>query len=327
MAENTEKRDLKNVNLAKFDFRELYLTDEQLNKWEEWNPLYKAVWFRYKINEKRAEIDEDGPLKCYKYGDIECHPVAFDVYAELYKDEKKQHIYVYKDNHFTVANNSNLAVSADVMNGWWGPVKLFLRQSNRGSSSTLIQDLKSELKSHNKCANDLNSADYDILFPKMANTTDENKQGAFTAMLEFLKVVYTIGNFSPIPTGGCQGGGALDNWACKLYRNMIWGWVGLLESLSCLEVQREKYYALHKFEGYINNGKPTAYWKSPKDVKKDPRDFSRPEKSAEWKTYFEKTTELITNRSKALLSGNEDKIKDILISYYLSPSETSSGNT
>ena len=311
---------------------------------EEWgqikNSLYRMLWFHKNFHEKEPQV--------------EAHPVALAVYTELYRRKKKHPIYKYnfENDKFTFVSNNALEISADVMNGWRGPMVHFFgfptlsykKKDDPGYHNiTKILEIMEENNVHEKN----NDATVDWLISGNAKAAFKKEKifydgqssitpGSCDALMEFLDVVYTIGNFSPIPTGGCPGKTSLDNWAYKLYATFFdeklrqstkEKWIKFLQYLYGEGTAKEdaiiRLLADFHFNRYLRDDAPGAYWKLGKHTKDD---FSPPINGKEWEKYFTETTKLIIKRTSALLGDNTETIKQKLIQNYPDLFEASSDN-
>lgn len=169
--------------LAKYDLRNLVVGKKRRNKsywvnWDSWNILYKTL--AYETSSSR---------------DVENYFFVRNIVVELYTD---------------VVTHVGCNYTFDIMNGWWFCFKtIFGIETSRHSAETkaFIEKLKKEIESINK-EKDL------IIF---IHVNYGGQDDLIKSFLEFLEVVYTIGNISPINVN--PHADLFDSWEYKLFES------------------------------------------------------------------------------------------------------------
>ncbi len=271
---------------------EQYLSEKQIERWKERNILYNTVWFAHKCAQKEikgphleysvAAIKEYKKLKCYTEWD------------DTIKGDRS----MLKPPSF------DYPICADVMTGWWNPLKYFLKLENLKEMKNVhvrekyIEKLLVILRKGNLEKNEGNEE----VAKKMAERFDRDK-GACEKCLEFLEVVYTGGNVIPIITNYCSGS-SLDGWDTKMS--------GLISPRTNQEKKWRKYAEEvfktvdefivqnkleHYLRGNLSDKKVDLFWN---------RKFKFKEATdKEWKGYFENVERKICYRNE-LLNGDEN---------------------
>ncbi len=171
-----------NKGIDKYDFRTCIVEKdpniEYWGNWKHWNVLYKTL--AYEIS---------------SYKDVERDEYVREQIFKCFKNYKQ---YVGEE------------ASLDIMNGWWFCFKkLFNIKTGRQNSLTkkFISDMMEEI-------NNVNDKEklVEIIFKKYG--IDKSVLKVF---LEYLEVVYTIGNITPVPKGGNVRADDFDSWEYKLY--------------------------------------------------------------------------------------------------------------
>lgn len=192
------------------DFREdvvLRKRDKEYwNGWNTWNILYKTL--AYELSS------------------------SYDV--ERYKYVRNQVFEIFSDYENYIDGNATL----DIMNGWWFCFKtLFDIKTSRRSYQTrkFLLELSTKIKKFDRDDNVISfiCENYNIAETEMKS------------LYEFLKVVYTIGNITPIsknPSADC-----FDSWEYKLF---------VSDSTRYLEPGYKKYFG---FEDYSKDNIQWAY--------------------------------------------------------------------
>lgn len=176
--------------LVSFDIRKTYLMETELKSWDKQNILYNTLWFE---NEDRGSDVEYCTFSVY----------IFKLYS-FYSDwDKVDH----KGGGYILNKSSDFKITADVMNGWWYPLKrYFKRQNQKISKKDSVSELVKEVEEAKyKKDNDL--------IKWLSDNYNQDKK-ICEALLKFLDNVYTIGNISP--AGNNSGTGGFDFWNRKL---------------------------------------------------------------------------------------------------------------
>ena len=148
------------------------------NNWDQWNILYKTL--AYELSSSR---------------DVESYPYVRNRVFEFFRDYKK---YICG------------AVTLDIMNGWWFCFKpLFNIDTSRNSVETkeFLTRLNNKIEKIDK---DEEEKLIDVICKNYSITEEEIK-----SLLSFLKVVYTIGNISPVSRN--PKADRFDSWEYKLF--------------------------------------------------------------------------------------------------------------
>lgn len=166
-----------------------YLTEEEKKMWDKQNTLYNTLWFDSQI---------DGP-------DIEFCDFAVKLYKKnIFFSEWKV---IKHGTGKSLETPSGIPISADLMTGWWNPFKRFLGKS--GSRNEIVKQCLCELKKENI----VKKSDKEVAEWIAA------KYGrcliACESCIDFLKVVYSLGNIMPAATN-IRPGSSLDGWDTKL---------------------------------------------------------------------------------------------------------------
>lgn len=188
------------------------------SEWDKWSILYKTLAY---------ELSSSGDVESYVY----VREKAFEKYEDYLEC-------VGKD--FT----------ADIMNGWWYCFKtIFNIESSRRSEETrnLLKEILRKIKD---CQDD--EAVKKVL--REENMIDVSiSDDVIDSFFDFLKVVYTVGNITPVPQGGNVHGDALDSWEYKLF-------------VSNAGRFKDNYNVILHFEDYSDCSK---WWDRIKEVKND----------------------------------------------------------
>ncbi len=170
-----------NKGIDKYDFRtcvvEKKRDKEYWGNWKKWNVLYKTLAY---------EISSCKDVEGYGY-----------VRNQIFKCFENYKQYLEEP-------------TLDIMNGWWFCFKeLFNIKHGRKNQSTIkfISDLMKEI-------NDVNDREKLVEIISMKYGIDET---VFIVFLDYLEVVYTIGNITPVSKGGNVHADIFDSWEYKLY--------------------------------------------------------------------------------------------------------------
>lgn len=262
---------------------EQYLTEKQIERWKERNILYNTVWFAHSIARKEIK----GPDLEYSMAAIKEY-IKLKCYAE-WNDTTKNGRSVLKPPSF------DNPICADVMTGWWNPLKYFLKLYNLEEMENVrvrekyIENLLVILRKEKLEGNEGNEK----VAKKMAERFNRNKS-ACEKCLKFLEVVYTGGNVIPIITNYCSGS-SLDGWDTKM--------LGLISPKTNQEKKWHRYadevfgsvdqfIIKNKLEHYLNDKKVDLFW--------DRKSKFKEATDEEWEKYFEKAESKICYRNKFL---------------------------
>lgn len=166
--------------------------------WDSWNILYKTLAYERSSS-----------------GDVESNKFVRPLLCKYYDDN----LISYVGDDYTF----------DIMNGWWNCFKVLFNLNFRKSDETklFIETMKKGI---------VNIIDKDKLIKYISQTysLDEKTVKCF---LEFLEVVYTIGNITPVPKGSNKHADDWDSWEYKL-------------NSSFLKYMRDDYATYFCFEDY-----------------------------------------------------------------------------
>lgn len=262
---------------------EQYLSEKLIKKWKERNIFYNTIWFSHKVAQKEIK----GPDLEYSVAAIKEY-VKINFYAE-WDDTTKNGRSVLKPPSF------DNPICADVMTGWWNPLKYFLKLYNLKEMKNVrvrekyIENLLVILRKEKLEGNESNEK----VAKRMAEIFDRNKS-ACEKCLEFLKVVYTGGNMIPIITNYCSGS-SLDGWDTKM--------LGLISPRTNQDKKWHRYadevfgsvdqfIIQNKLEHYLIDKKVDMFW--------DRKSKFKEATDEEWKKYFEKAESKISYRNEVL---------------------------
>lgn len=165
-----------------YDFRtcivEKKRDKEYWGNWKHWNILYKTLVY---------EMSSCKDVERYGY-----------VREQIFKCFENYKQYVGEE------------ASLDIMNGWWFCFKeLFSIKESRHNQSVkeFIKNLQEEIYN----VNDRKELE------KIISKKCEIKIEVSEVFLNYLEVVYTIGNITPVPKGGNVHADVFDSWEHKLY--------------------------------------------------------------------------------------------------------------
>lgn len=163
------------LNLILHDFRDDIIARKRASIWKEWgNWSVLYKTLSYELSASRG-------VESYTY----VRQKAFETYCPDYK--KRYAI-------------------ADIMNGWWYCFKVVF-DINTGRHSDKTLQFLNEMKSTIEGMDDYEVVEY--LCDKY-----KKEKSLYIALLEFLKVIYTIGNITPAKEN--RNRSRLDNWEDKL---------------------------------------------------------------------------------------------------------------
>lgn len=210
------------------------------NNWDKWNILYKTI--SYELSSSR---------------DVESYGYVRNQVFDFFRDY----------NNYVCG-----AVTLDIMNGWWFCFKtLFSIDTSRNSVET-----KEFLSRLNKQIEKIDEEEKLIeVICKNYSITEEETM----SLLSFLKVVYTIGNISPVssnPHADC-----FDSWEYKLFES---------GSINYTDLGYIKYFC---FEDYSKDRKWWTDYKKSNDKKKIILE------------YMNSRINLITERGKKIVKKKE----------------------
>lgn len=163
---------------------------------EEWNKrniLYNTIWFAVK--------KKSGP-------DMEFCETA----VENYKNNKFYSKWG-EDEHYggkvLIPDKTKTPITADLMTGWWNPLKFFMRLSQDKEREVLLEGLLVKMDK-DPSARDPEGAE------KWLEENAERSNKACKSCISFLEVVYTPGNIIPAACNPGTGRYGLDGWDTKL---------------------------------------------------------------------------------------------------------------
>lgn len=161
-------------NLILHDFRDDIVARKRASIWKEWRKW--SILYKTISYELSASRD----VESYTY----VKQKAFEIYCPNYKDY----------------------TTADIMNGWWYCFKdVFDINDSRCSDKTL--QFLNQIKSNIEGMDDYEVVEY------LCGEYKKDKS-LYITLLEFLKVIYTIGNITPAKEN--RNRSRLDNWEDKL---------------------------------------------------------------------------------------------------------------
>lgn len=253
---------------------EQYLSKKQIETWKDRNILYNTLWFSQNIK---------GP-------DIEYSDAAIREYKKL-KCYAKWKIVIKTHGQKVLEAPTYGVISADLMTGWWNPLRYFLKLDRSSNRKNLIKSL------YDKYGKELENTSNEETVKWMTKTFSRN-ECACKKCLEFLKVVYTSGNMIPIASN-YRSGSSLDGWDIKMY-SLIEKTYKTNQSKQWNEyIQKtfnsvEKFIEQNKLQHYLNGDEVDLFWdKTLKGGFKEAHD-------EEWIKYFEKAERKISYRNELL---------------------------
>lgn len=181
MEERGRKQQMYDIDYL-HDFRQDIVKKKRDKKywknWDTWNILYKTL--AYELSSSRD--------------------------VESYEDVKTQVFEYFPDYSKYIKGTATL----DIMNGWWFCFKYLFgldEKANRGGTSTkeYLLNLNASIKDFNK--------ESDLI--KFICKNNGIKEEYIKSLLDFLKVVYTIGNITPININSHAD--CFDSWEYKLF--------------------------------------------------------------------------------------------------------------
>lgn len=260
-----------------------YLTEKEKEEWKKRNIIYNTLWFYCNKTTGKPDIEySNSAIVSYKR-------------IEHFKTWNDKQI---KNKNVLVPPNSNDPIKADIMTSWWSPFKHFLKLE--GDKKPLCQELLADLNS---------SIDYDLkkwLKEKVKGDEKPTDDNCY-CLIEFLNVVYTIGNIIPAPINN-KGNGKLDNWYDKTKNIFTNHEKGI--TIKTWEKYIRNYFGepnqddLTKYLDFIDKNHLSMYYKTEKNeiealtvgVNKCLKDMT----FDDWGKYFKTYTERIQARNKEL---------------------------
>lgn len=224
--------------LCKFDIRLSYFTEKDHDIWNNLNRFARTLWFEKAIC---------GP-------DIEYSRFAVDTFR-LYPQYISWTYSPRKNGGYLLTDNT-IIINADLMNGWWNLFKRIANISPENSRSQIVPQLFESFE--NITETTLSSQ----LVKSYGHSSD-----VWDTFLNYLDVVYTIGNITP--AGANPGGSGLDLWFANLAtiknwfnnpqistskKSIISKWLPLLESYYSPNNDQSwsKFIKDHFFDVYID---------------------------------------------------------------------------
>lgn len=177
---------MNNLSLNTFDIRLSYLTQKDIETYNNLNTFAQTLWFEKficgpDIEYSRFSVEFFKRYPCYSTWS-----------------------YVPRQNGGYILEKSALTINSDLMNGWWN---IFKRLANH---KLVNSNRENNVISLYNTFKDITNAD----LLNCLSTKFGHNQNVWSAFLNYLNVVYTIGNLTP--TGANPGGNGLDLWHCKL---------------------------------------------------------------------------------------------------------------
>ena len=188
---------------------------EYWKDWNTWNILYRTLAY---------EISSSKDVERYGY--------------------VKQDVFEYFDDLISYVGENP---TADIMNGWWYCFTvLFNVKSKRENKKTkeFIENLMKEIK---------NITNQEELVKKISKINGVCEQGN-KVFLEFIGLVYTIGNIAPVSKGQNLHADKFDSWEYKLFES------------NYLKYKKDDYIEYLHFNDYSDNNK---WWEDLKNAKNE----------------------------------------------------------
>lgn len=279
-----EKKDLSNI-----DIRCLHLNADELKEWESHNILYNTLWF-YLNKEVHVEFSQDIWV-FYKSN------ISYFCNWKIVEH--------YNGNKLIPPSFNNESFSADIMTGWWNPFKRFvgLTGNERENLSKLLFNKSLPSKNDNK-----------ELLKWFQDLNSEITAEHLNYFIEFLKVVYTIGNIIPAPVNWRPGRG-LDNFDAKLdcifsvykkekpSKRQEQSWVNYIENhYNNIENTWKNFISKNLLDEYFDGNNINFFWTHEKDSTQH-----IPETIDDWAEYFKNATTYIRARNKKIQYPKGDK--------------------
>lgn len=171
------------MNNYLYDFRESIVKRKRdkkfWNDWDKWNILYKTLVF---------ELSGSKDVESYVY----VRKVVFG-YFDRYEE------YV------------GSGVSLDIMNGWWFCFKILFGVNESRINKKTRNDICTFMKKIQYVG------DNQSLIDKIREEYPNLGEKVIRLFIEYLEVVYTIGNITPVPKGGNVHADIFDSWEYKLF--------------------------------------------------------------------------------------------------------------
>ncbi len=241
-----------------------YLTEAEQNEWKKRNSLYNSVWFY--VNKGYMP-------------DIEYSDTAVKSYRKYPFFSDWQYMYKY-DGGKVLVSPFGTSISADLMTGWWNPFKAFTKMSGRNElNERFLETIPSD------------DTVLDWLVERSKSTESESR-----SLLNFLDVVYTVGNMIPAPINWI--GQGPDTWDYKLN--------GIMENKTINAKEWngyiEKYYYGNnkdeKMKDFISKNYLEMYFDglSPRSLFGEKISWTKA-KCSDWKVFFDEVTNCIVQRN------------------------------
>lgn len=307
-----EGKVLSEIDLRKIDLRYLCLKENEQKEWENRNILYNTIWFYVK-----KALEKEVP-------EMEKSKFVYNVFNKLppfnnnqkwickYKKEgKKESFYCtpkYYDSSSADFQKDYKPFTADLMTGWWVPFKYLTGLSSRESLSiVLLKKLPSE-----------NNEDelkkwFETINPNLKGKDGEDPVKAF---LDFLKVVYTVGNTIPAPENPAPGRG-LDTWQYKLHGRIMGQESDEWETYisECFENDWPKFVEKNFLKMYFEVSdkqykNPISFWYGRAFQEGDSLELNSAKnaKVKDWENYLKNATNCIVKRNEEIQTAlSKDK--------------------
>lgn len=149
------------------------------NEWKKWNILYKTLAY---------ELSGSRDIESYGY-------VRKEVFR--YFDEYEEY--------------AGYGASVDIMNGWWFCFKVLFGINESRINEKTRKDIYALMKKIQHIT------DKQKLVDKINEEYPKLDKAVIEVFLEYLEVVYTIGNITPVPKGGNVHADIFDSWEYKMF--------------------------------------------------------------------------------------------------------------
>ena len=278
---------------------DFYLTKNEAKDWEKRNILYNTLWFYSNKSNGYPEVEySDEIINTFnRFTPFKDWEVVYHAGGKVFNPACK--------------HSGKGRFVADIMTGWWIPLKSFLNLKSTSSKKELVEELILNLENNQLVTNDISLLDLLAWFKNLNSKINEQQLVAF---LKFLEVIYTKGNIIPAPEnpgqGGGRGGPGLDSWQHKLSHRINCG-NGASENwntyiATCYNFKKENsnwvnFVESNFLEGYFEDNKTyrtmISFWPKNKDLNLNSGNNATLD---DWATYFENATQCIVSRNIAI---------------------------
>lgn len=266
-----------------------YMSEEKINEWKLHNIFYNTIFFEVNKNGPHIEYSDDA---VQEYQKLDC-----------YKEWK---VRSYKGKRLVAPDGEH--INADLMTGWWNPIKHFLKLDSNGEMIKAVDEYKKNYPEQVRinlrkiyceqlfkmCSEKKNEEEITEWLSKKFGRNIESCE----ACLSFLEVVYCKGNIIPIIENYHPGGG-IDSWDLKLLDIVD-------ESKETAQAKKWRKYVKDYFqniERFISENKLDDYY----DMQKSKVLFLWDRRSEfdqatddEWKDFFYNAYKKINSRTERL---------------------------